>query len=142
MKPVQFSIDINAGRERIWDVLWQDASLRQWTGIIDPGTYMVGELAQGNEVQFLSEGGYGVTSLVEKIIPNELLLLRHSNDTQDFGSQDRQKQWAGGAEIYTLTDKNGVTELTVAFDVPLELEAEFNKSYPKALACIKSLSEL
>lgn len=76
MKELQFSVEIHATEEKVWDTLWQDETLRQWAGIIDPGTYMVGDLKEGNEVQFISANGYGVTSLVEKLIANEFLLLK------------------------------------------------------------------
>lgn len=142
MKEIQFTIVINATKVRVWDVLWQDETLRQWASIIDPGTYMDGILKEGNEVQFISsENGYGVTSLVEKLIPGEFLLLRHSADTQDYGKQEREKDWTGGKESYTLNDVDGVTTLTVAFDVPQELEEYFKINYPKALARVKELAE-
>src|SRR5690554_7172206 len=103
MDELQFQVEIHATKEKVWDTLWRDETFRQWAGIIDPGTYMVGELKEGNEVQFISaENGYGVTSLVEKLVPNEFLLLRHQADTQDSGVQEREKQWTGGKESYTL----------------------------------------
>lgn len=142
MEEMQFTVKIHAARQKVWDTLWQDETLRQWASIIDPGTYMVGELNEGNVVQFLSaENGYGVTSLVEKVTPNEFLLLRHQADTQDTGTRDREKQWTGGAESYTLTEKDGVTTLATAFDVPPELETYFNDAYPKALNKVKELAE-
>ncbi len=142
MNEMQFTIDIHATKEKVWDTLWQDATLREWAGLIDPGTYMTGELKEGNEVQFISaENGYGVTSLVEKVVPGEFLLLRHQADTQDSGEQEREKQWTGGKESYTLEEKDGVTTLTAAFDVPPELEAYFKDAYPKALAKVKALAE-
>lgn len=141
MKEIRFTVEIHAPKEKIWDTLWQDETFRQWAGIIDPGTHMVGELKEGGEVQFISANGYGVTSLVEKLAPNDFLLLRHSADTQDSGKQEREKQWTGGAECYTLAEKDDTTTLTVAFDVPPELEEEFRASYPKALERIKSLAE-
>lgn len=142
MKEVQFTIQINAPKEKVWDVLWRDETFREWASIIDPETYMVGELKEGSEVQFLSaENGYGVTSLVEKIIPNESLVLRHQADTQQTGTQERDKQWTGGTESYSLTEENGVTTLTVEFGVPEELEEYFNTNYPKALERVKVLAE-
>lgn len=142
MKQIQFSIKINATKEKVWTTLWQDETLRDWAGIIDPGTYMTGELKEGNEVQFISaENGYGVTSLVEKVVPNEFLLLRHSADTKEKGSQEREKQWTGGAESYSLIEEKGITTLTATFDVPLELEEYFNIHYPKALERVKVLAE-
>jgi len=142
MKKMQFSIEIHSTKVRVWDTLWQDETFRQWASIIDPETYMVGDLKEGSEIQFISSSsGYGVTSLVEKLIVNEFLLLRHSVDTQNDGKQEREEQWTGGQESYSLVEKNGITTLTVAFDVPPELEEEFKVSYPKALEIVKVLAE-
>lgn len=139
---MQFRVEINAPKEKVWDTLWQDETFRQWASIIDPGTYMVGDLKEGNEVQFISSSSeYGVTSLVEKLTPNEFLLLRHQADTQGSGKQEREKEWTGGAESYSLAEKDGVTTLTVAFDVPPELEEYFKDNYPKALELVKVLAE-
>jgi len=143
MKDMQFTVEIHASKETVWDVLWQDETFRQWAGLIDPGTYMVGELKVGNEVQFISaENGYGVTSLVEELVPNEFLLLRHSADTKESGTKERENEWTGGTESYELVEKKGgVTTLSVAFDVPEDMEEYFAGNYPKALDCIKLLAE-
>lgn len=142
MKPMTFSIAINAPKQRVWDVLWQDTTFRQWAGLIDPGTYMVGELAEGNEVQFISaENGYGVTSLVDTVALGELLILKHQADTQDAGARARADEWTGGEERYELTEANGVTTLTATFDVPTEMETYFAEAYPKAFAKVKELAE-
>lgn len=142
MKKLQFSIKINAAKIKVWDTLWGDKTLRQWAGIIDPGTYMVGNLKEGNEIQFISsENGYGVTSLVEKLIGGEFLLLRHMADTKEEGKLNREKEWTGGQESYSLDEKDGATILKVAFDVPAELEEYFKTNYPKALEQVKSLAE-
>lgn len=142
MKQIQFVIEIHATKERVWDTLWQDETLRQWAGIIDPGTYMVGDLKEGNEVQFISaENGYGVTSLVVKLTPNEFLLLRHQADTQGSGKQERAQEWTGGEESYTLVEKDGTTTLIAKFDVPPKMEEYFKVNYPKALDRVKVLAE-
>lgn len=142
MKEMQFRIEIHAAKERVWDTLWQDETFRQWASIIDPGTYMVGDLKEGNEVQFISSAnGYGVTSLVEKLTPGEFLLLRHRADTQEDGKRERAQEWTGGEESYLLAEKDGTTTLTVTFDVPPELEEYFKVNYPKALKRVKVLAE-
>ena len=142
MKPMQFSILIDATKERVWDTLWQDETLRDWASIIDPETYMVGDLKEGDEVQFISSAsGYGVTSLVEKVVAGDFLLLRHRADTQEDGKRERQKEWTGGEESYSLAENDGTTTLTVVFDVPTELEEEFKVNYPKALERVKLLAE-
>jgi uncharacterized protein YndB with AHSA1/START domain len=141
MKELQFSIAIQATKERVWDTLWQDETLREWAGIIDPGTHLVGELKEGNEVQFISGNGYGVTSLVEKLVASEFLLLRHRADTQDDGKRERAKEWTGGEERYSLAEKDGDTTLAVSFGVPPEMEEYFKVNYPKALERVKELAE-
>lgn len=142
MKEIQFSIQINASKERVWTTLWDDITFRDWANIIDEGTYMKGVMKEGNEIQFISSvNGYGVTSLVEKLNPNEFVLFRHSEDTKESGQKEREKEWTGGTESYSLTEKNGVTTLIVKTDVPLELEETFNISFPKALERIKTLTE-
>lgn len=141
MKEIQFSVEINAPKETVWNTLWQDKTLRDWAGIIDPGTHLVGELKEGGEIQFISANGYGVTSLVDKLVVNEFLLFKHSADTQEEGTRERAKEWTGGVESYSLTERNGVTALLVAFDVPPEQEEYFMANYPKALQRVKELSE-
>lgn len=142
MEEMQFTIKINTSAEQVWDTLWQDETFREWAGIIDPETYMIGELKEGNEVQFISAAnGYGVTSLVDKLIPNKFLLLKHQADTQETGKQEREKEWTGGEESYLLTEGDGTTTLTVAFGVPPELEEYFKDNYPKALERVRTLAE-
>lgn len=142
MKKLQFSVDIAATKEKVWSTLWQDETFRDWANIIDEGTYMEGELKEGNEIQFISSvNGYGVTSLVEKLVPGEFLLLRHHADTQEVGKQEREKQWTGGTESYSLVEKDGTTTVAVAFDVPLELEEYFDVNYPRALERVRVLAE-
>lgn len=138
---MKFTVEINATQEKVWETLWQDETLREWAGIIDPGTHMVGDFKEGCEIQFISGNGYGVTSLVEKLTTNEFLLLRHSADTQDDGKQERKKEWTGGSESYSLAEKDDITTLTTAFDVPPEQEEYFKLNYPKALKKVKELAE-
>lgn len=142
MNEMKFTIEINATKEKVWSTLWEDKTFREWSGLIDPGTYMVGELKEGAEVQFISaENGYGVTSYVEKLIPGEYLLLKHQADTQDTGTRERADEWTGGSESYLLEDKDSITILTAAFDIPPEQEEYFAKMYPKAMEKIKELAE-
>lgn len=141
MKEMQFTVEINATKEVVWDTLWQDETLRKWAGMIDAGTYMVGTLTEGATVQFNSASGFGVTSLVEKLIPDEYVLFKHRTDTRDQGRSERKDQWSGGKESYMLIENNKVTTLEMRLDVPSELEQVMSVSYPKALEKVKELAE-
>jgi hypothetical protein len=142
MQKQQFSIEIQASRERVWNTLFEDKSFRDWGNIIDKGQYMVGEIKEGNEVKFISgSSGYGVTSLVEKLIPNEFVSFRQMADTKESGEKERQKEWTGGTESYSLAENDGVTTLRVTIDIPSGLEEMFQDRFPKALERIKFLAE-
>lgn len=143
MQKQQFSIQIKASREAVWNTLWNDETFRDWASIIDEGTYMVGELIEGNEIKFISSvGGYGVTSLVEKFSANEFVSFKQIMDTKEYGEQERKKEWAGGTETYSLTENSDVTTLTLTTDVPPGQEDIMKIRIPKALERVKELSEI
>ena len=142
MKNMELSIEIHASKDKVWATLWDDATFRDWASLIDEGTYMKGIMTEGNEIQFLSSlNGYGVTSLIAKLSPNEYVLFRHNADTKESGQQEREQQWTGGTESYSLSEKNGVTTLIVKIEVPQEQEETFRVRLPEALECIKTLAE-
>lgn len=100
-------------------------------------------MKQGNEVQFISSvNGYGVTSLIEKLLPYQYVSFRHGEDTKELGTKKRDKEWTGGVESYTLTEINGVTTLQIESDIPSELENYFELKLPKVLEQIKLLAEM
>lgn len=142
MKTLKHTIAINASKQKVWKTLWDDTTFRDWANLIDEGTYMKGTLKEGQPIEFISSvNGFGVTSLVEKLIPNEFISFRHSSDTQDTGANTRDNEWTGGTESYALAEKNGVTTLTMSNEVPPEQEKTFSERLPKALERIKILSE-
>ena len=142
MQKQQFSIKVKASRERVWNTLWEDKTFRDWGNIIDEGQYMVGELKEGNEVQFISSvSGYGVTSLIEKLARNEFVSFRQMADTKDSGEREREKEWTGATESYSLAENGGVTALTVDIEVPPGQEETFKVRFPKALKRVKILAE-
>ena len=142
MQKLQFTIEIKAPREKVLHTLWDDKSFRDWGNIIDEGQYMAGEIKEGNEVHFISSvNGYSVTSLIEKLVPNEFVSFRQMSDTKDSGKQKREKEWTGGRESYELTEKYEVTTLVVKIDVPAEQEETFKIRFPRALKRIKALAE-
>lgn len=142
MPQLQFTTKIKATKQKVWETLWNDKTFRDWASIIDEGTYMEGEIIEGQTVRFISSvSGYGVTSLVEKLVPYEFVLLKHMADTKDNGKNTREKEWTGGTESYSLIEQDGFTTLTIKTEVPKELEKIFLESMPKALERIMELGE-
>lgn len=147
MIETKYSIVVNASREKVWSVLWNDQTFRDWANLIDEGTFMKGELKEGCEVEYISSiNGYGVTSFVEKLILGEYIKLKHLADTKENGTENREEEWTGGTESYQLTEGTSstgdiLTELSIVMDIPENLVDYFNEVYPKVMHRIKELSE-
>jgi hypothetical protein len=144
MKKHEFNTSIDAPREKVWDVLWNDATYRQWTAPFSAGSHAVTDWKKGSKVLFLDGRGHGMVSRIEENIPNEFMSIEHLGEVKD-GVEDTQseavKAWAGAHENYTLRDNNGKTELTVEMDITDDFAEMFNNIFPKALAKVKELSE-
>ncbi|MFN7161189.1 MAG: SRPBCC domain-containing protein [Candidatus Gracilibacteria bacterium] len=141
---MQHSIQINASKEKVWDVLWSDKSFRDWANIIDEGTYIDGDLQEGKEVNVMSASGYGVTVKVEKLTPYQFLLFKQVADIKvgkDGAVEKREKEWEGGSESYELKEKEGKVELIITEDVPENLVEYFDEKLPEVLERIKVLAE-
>ena len=82
-----------------------------------------------------------MTSLVEKLVPNEFVLFRQMTDTMESGEKEREKEWAGGTESYSLVENNNITTLRVNIDVPPGQEETFKVRFLKALERVKFLAE-
>lgn len=142
---MRHSIEINASKEKVWEVLWSDRTFRDWASIIDEGTYREGALQEGHEIHFISSvSGYGVASKVEDFILYKKVSLRQIADVKidkDGVIEKRDQQWTGGIESYELEESNGKVTLSVTQDVPQELVEYFETKLPQALERVKVLAE-
>ncbi len=140
LKTISFSIYIESNREKIWSVLWNPTTYEKWSSVFTEGSHYKGELKQGGKIQFLGKDGGGMSSLVEKLVENEQMVFAHQKELKNGVETD--STWEGAKEIYYLKkDLDTGTELQVIMDITLDMEAYFNKTFPKALALVKQLSE-
>jgi hypothetical protein len=145
MERINFSISINAPKEKVWQVLWDDSSYRQWTSAFFEGSYAVTDnWKEGTKVLFLSPGGSGMVSTVATNRANEYMSFRHLGEVKggvEDTTSEKVKSWTGSLENYTLTETDGVTELGIEIDIPDEFKDMFMDMWPKALKLVKDLSE-
>jgi hypothetical protein len=144
MKKERFSIDINASKEKIWQILWSDDSYRHWTSVFNAGSYAVSDWKEGSKIQFLSSDGSGMFSVIEKNTPNEFMSFRHMGIIQDGQEQhidQENEDWSGATENYSLRETNGKTNLSVEMDVTDDFQQFFRETFPKALEKVKELAE-
>lgn len=147
MKTLHFKISIAAPKQKVWEVMLNDQSYREWTKIFNPkgGTYYEGKWEEGETMRFLTQGVSGSTTGMYSIIvsakPYDAISLHHMGEVID----GKEKPWAAPEdkmfEDYTLTEKDGVTDLKVSVDTKDEHKVMHEASWPIALKKIKALSE-
>ena len=144
MEKQEFRIMINGPREKVWQVLWEDASYREWTSVFAPGSWAKTDWKKGSKVFFLDAENCGMVSSIAENIPNEYMSIEHlgyvKEGKEDFESPE-VKQWAGAHENYTLKSVDGHTELVVDMDIAENHMDYFLKTWPKALEKVKELAE-
>jgi uncharacterized protein YndB with AHSA1/START domain len=136
---LHFSVDIDAPRERVWAVLWDDRTYRDWTGAFSQGSYAVSDWKEGSKVQFLDPSGSGMSAVIEKKVPNERMTFRHLAEIKE-GKEQPPASWSGAREDYTLQDNGRGTTLTVDLDTVDEYKQMFEQAFPKALQRVKELA--
>lgn len=145
MEKMNFSISISAPKEKVWKVLWEDASYRNWTSAFMEGSYAeTDNWKEGSKVLFLDGKGNGMVSMVEANKPNEYMSFKHIGIVKDGVedvSSEQVRGWAGALENYTLRQTNGKTELSVDMDISEEYKKYFTETWPKALDKVKELAE-
>jgi uncharacterized protein YndB with AHSA1/START domain len=145
---MQFTITINAPREKVWTTLWDDKTYREWASAFAEGSRAESDWTKGSKALFLNADDTGMVALVENVIPNEHMSLKHLgivvNGKEEI-ADDEARRWAGIYENYTLTErKPGSTELLVSMsgvEIPEEHRAEFAAAWPKALKKLKTIAE-
>ena len=145
MEKLNFSISINAPKEKVWEVLWDDTSYRKWTSAFTEGSYAVTDnWKEGTKVLFLDPKGSGMVSRVADNRSNEYMSFEHLGEVKDGVediSSEKVKEWSGAKENYTLKETGGKTDLEVDMDISDEFKDMFINIWPKALEKVKELSE-
>ena len=140
----EFSITINAPRQKVWQTLFSDQSYREWTSVFAEGSCADTDWKKGSRAVFHDGKGNGMVATIEESIPNEYLSIKHLGEMvggkEDFTS-DRVKEWAGAHENYTLKSNGSNTELTVDMDIAGPFIEMFSNIWPKALAKVKQIAE-
>ena len=142
---LQFAVDINAPREKVWQVLWNDDTYRKWTSAFHEGSHAVSDWNEGSRIQFLGPDGSGMYSRIATKIPNEFMSFEHLGivkDGKELPPDEETKKWEGAHENYTLKKTNAGTRLEVELDIAEEYESMFKEMFPRALSKVKEISEL
>jgi uncharacterized protein YndB with AHSA1/START domain len=150
MGKLVYTVDINAPKQKVWDVMLDDKTYREWTGAFHEGSYYEGSWDEGSPIRFLAmdEGKLGgMLSKIVKNVPYEYISIEHLGevvDGQDDTMSEDAQQWIGSHENYTFKEKDGVTTLLVELDgegVTDEMTEMFEQMWPPALSKLKEIAE-
>jgi hypothetical protein len=144
MEILDFKIEINAPKEKVWSVLWDDETYRKWTTVFCEGTYAVSDWKQGSKIHFLSPNGEGMNSVIDTKIDNAYIAFKHLSEIKNFEVMpvdEATKEWTGAMETYRLTEDKGVAVLEAKIDVVDKYVDYFKTTFPKGLEMVKKLSE-
>lgn len=149
MEKSNFSIVINAPKEKVWKTMLGDSTYREWTTPFNEGSYYKGDWSEGSKIFFLGpnpetgkEGG-----MVSRIAKNKLyqfISIEHLgiiNDGIEDTTSEEVKKWTPAFENYTFKEKNGTTEVIVEMDIHDEYKEMFEGMWSKALQKLKELAE-
>lgn len=150
MTKQEFSIVINAPKEKVWHVMLDDKTYREWTEAFNKGSYYKGNWEKGSEMYFLGpdpktgkEGG--MVSRIAENRPFEFISIEHlgivMNGVEDTMSAEAKK-WTPAYENYAFKEKDGgTTEVVVEMDTQENMAEEFSRMWPAALKKLKEVAE-
>jgi uncharacterized protein YndB with AHSA1/START domain len=148
MERLNFSIVIDAPKEKVWNTILEDETYRIWTAAFMPGSHYIGDWSQGSRILFLGPGESGemsgMVSRIKENRPYEYVSIEHIGIVQggkEDTSSEEVKSWAGALENYTFKDLGGRTEVLVEMDTNEEYREMFQNTWPKALERLKELAE-
>jgi hypothetical protein len=141
MNKLQFSVQINASRSKIWQTLWDDSSYRLWTAVFTEGSFAESNWKEGDKILFLNGQRNGMASKIARLITNELMSFQHLGEVKEGVEDYSETGWTGAFETYSLQENETGVLLTVELDVDHSFADYFTGVFPKALARIKELAE-
>lgn len=138
------SIEINAPKEKVWNILLDDKFTRIWYSEFSEGSYVETDWKVGSKALFKDGSGHGLVSKVIDNKRNEVISIEHQaviiNGKENYESEEAKK-WNGCKETYRLTGKNGNAVVTIEQEMPEDYLKSFLLMWDKALRKIKELSE-
>lgn len=144
----QYSIRIKAPKTKVWDIMLNDKTYREWTAEFHAGSYYSGSWEKGSKILFMGpdDSGklFGMVSTIAENKKYEFLSIKHLGVVLD-GVEDTTstmaKEWAGAMENYTFKEVDGTTELIIDMKISETEQEMFDTSWPKALQKLKKIVE-
>lgn len=144
MKRKQYETIIEAPRERVWEVLWNEKSYIEWTSAFAEGSKVESNWEEGGKILFLNAENEGMIARIQEKKKPEKMAFTHLGMVDKNGKEDFEsplvKAWSGAEEIYILEENGEKTRLRVTMDMDEGHEEFFDNAWPKAFEKLKDLA--
>jgi uncharacterized protein YndB with AHSA1/START domain len=139
MTTLEYAIEINAPKEKVWKALWKDENYRRWTSVFSEGSYAESDWREGSPIKFLTPNGSGMFSVIKTKKDNEQMVFEHLGEIKN--GVEEKKDWAGNSESYFLSQNGNTTTLTARLVFSENFADYFNQTFPKALEIVRQIAE-
>ena len=145
-----FHIEINAPKQKVWEIMLGDKTYPEWTAAFHEGSFFEGSWEKGSDMQFLAEDDgkkSGMDSKIVENIPYEYISIEHGGFVDDGivdTTSENVKQWIGAHENYIYKETNGITSLTIELEgkeIDESVAKMFEDTWPNALNKLKEIAE-
>ncbi|MDR6944462.1 SRPBCC family protein [Mucilaginibacter pocheonensis] len=146
METLQFTKEIKAPAQKVWDTLWGEDTYSQWTSYFNPkgSSFMQSDWKVGGKTLFIDNKGSGMVSTIKTMNEPHQIVFEHLGmviDGKEDTTSEEVKSWAGSLEEYHLSESDDITTLKVAVQAAKEWEEMMNNGFTKGLETVKQLSE-
>lgn len=144
LEAIRKGIDISASKERVWQVLTDEAYTRRWYAEFSEGTYADTDWSLGSKAVFKDSKGSGLVAKIVANKPAELLSMQFQGmviDGVEDCESDLAKALQAGHETYHLSGDDVSTRLSIECDSDPDSFEMMSASWDKALQRIKRLAE-
>lgn len=146
MTTIIHEIDIKAPAEKIWQILWDDSTYRQWTSFFSEGSNYKSDWQIGGRTLFLdATGNNGMISTIDSLQPPFEVVFKHlgylKNGEEIFNTKEIA-EWSGSQEKYILTEFDGYTKLTGKTQTSQEYEEHMKNGFERGFQKVKELAEM
>ena len=144
VRTIEQTIEIAAPRERVWDVMLQDETFRQWTAEFMEGSYAETDWQQGSRAVFRDPAGNGMVGHIVASVRPELVDIEYDGILVE-GREDHDSAEAratkGTHEVYRFTERDGRTQLSIRADMAEAYYEGMAEAWGRALDRLKGLAE-